>query len=555
MKSQRRTSAACLRPRQGSALLTVLIVTAMLSLAAYTYSELMISEYDAAQRTARMIEARQMVDSGIEYAAIVIGLRGTDSEEGLYHNPERFHRVLVAEGNGDRPSSYFSIVSPVENDSTFQSVRFGLRNESAKLNLNALANSALTEDEQRLFLMNLPGMTDAIADSIFDWIDSDDVARAYGAETEYYQSFPVPYSCKNGPLETLDELLSVDGVTFELLFGEDTNRNGLLDPQEDDGSSSAPFDNEDGVLDLGWSEYLTVFARESNLKTDGSTKISLNSNELTGLYDDITEAIDEEAAQFIVAYRIYGPSNRDDAETPGGLSGDATNDMTLEEEELMRAITREITDGLMGNSGGNVTRGGLDLKDGGAYRINSIYDLIDAEVEATVEGSATTLTSPWTSDPAGLQEDLPLLMDVLGITSDSWVEGRIDLNQARYETLMGIPGMTEEIAQAILDSKAIDENGEPLLDVLETRQTNGWLLIDGLVDLPTMRQLDPYLTTQGDVFQAQVIGYFENSGVSCRVSVFIDGSQKPARVLSFSDYSELGVGYPLREWQEEGGSR
>ena len=85
-------------------------------------------------------------------------------------------------------------------------------------------------------LMKLPNMTEDIANAILDWIDADDDAAPGGAENEYYIGLSPAYRCKNGPLDSLEELLLVQGVTPELLFGNDRNRNGMLDPDEDDGS-------------------------------------------------------------------------------------------------------------------------------------------------------------------------------------------------------------------------------------------------------------------------------------------------------------------------------
>jgi hypothetical protein len=81
-------------------------------------------------------------------------------------------------------------------------------------------------------LLKLPGMTDEIADSIIDWRDTDEQVSATGAESEYYQSLQPPYQCKNGPFETVEELLLVKGMTPELLYGMDVNHNGLLDEEE-----------------------------------------------------------------------------------------------------------------------------------------------------------------------------------------------------------------------------------------------------------------------------------------------------------------------------------
>jgi hypothetical protein len=74
-------------------------------------------------------------------------------------------------------------------------------------------------------------MTIEIADAILDWLDDDDEPREFGAEANTTRRWP-PYAPKNGPLETVEELLLVRGVTPQLLFGCDVNRNGMVDPDE-----------------------------------------------------------------------------------------------------------------------------------------------------------------------------------------------------------------------------------------------------------------------------------------------------------------------------------
>src|SRR5690606_13432288 len=73
-----------------------------------------------------------------------------------------------------------------------------------------LANLAATGDARQL-LMALPGMTEDIADAILDWIDEDDEPREYGAEIDYYAA--LGYAPANGPLTTIEQLLLVRGVT------------------------------------------------------------------------------------------------------------------------------------------------------------------------------------------------------------------------------------------------------------------------------------------------------------------------------------------------------
>lgn len=58
-----------------------------------------------------------------------------------------------------------------------------------------------------------------IADSLVDWLDSDDSPMPSGAENSYYLALDNPYPAGNGSLETIDELLQVQGISAEILYG------------------------------------------------------------------------------------------------------------------------------------------------------------------------------------------------------------------------------------------------------------------------------------------------------------------------------------------------
>ncbi|MBI4559410.1 MAG: general secretion pathway protein GspK [Candidatus Hydrogenedentes bacterium] len=78
-------------------------------------------------------------------------------------------------------------------------------------------NAALADALRALF--NARGAEEDPVDAILDWIDTDDEPRASGAESEYYSALDVPYGCKNGSLDSVEELLLVKGITLELFFG------------------------------------------------------------------------------------------------------------------------------------------------------------------------------------------------------------------------------------------------------------------------------------------------------------------------------------------------
>jgi general secretion pathway protein K len=58
-----------------------------------------------------------------------------------------------------------------------------------------------------------------IADSIVDWIDSNDNITGLGAESAYYLSLNPPYEAKNAPLDCIEELLMIKGITKEIYYG------------------------------------------------------------------------------------------------------------------------------------------------------------------------------------------------------------------------------------------------------------------------------------------------------------------------------------------------
>ncbi len=540
--------------RRGTLLVVVLVVVVMLSLAAANYSSWMTTELEATAVAASDVQARMLADSGAEYIATVLSNRSEPGMDNLLHNPGVFLGVLVSDADAARARGRFTVIAPFEQDTTFSQVRYGLMDESGKLNLNLLDKLNLDDEEARNLLLGVPGMTVEIADAIRDWIDSDDTSRDYGVESEYYESLSPAYKAKNGPLETLDELLLVYGVTPELLYGEDANHNGLLDPNENDGAATPPLDNADGVLQLGWSAYLTTVSRESNLRADGTPKIDVNNGILSDLYDQLEEEFDADVAKFIVAFRMAGPKDKPPAETDAVASSSTEADQQRQAEEVGKGAAREIANAAL-NPGGTVTRGGMDLAAGAKYQIKSLWELIDPETarcDVTVDGTETEVVSPWSADPGTLGSLLPTIMDTLSTTSDSFLEGRINISQARPEILVGLPGITEEIISAILEAQPVSSDGQPVEDVISSRTTTGWLFTEGLVDIWEMRALDPYITARGDVYRAQVLGFFDGGGPVSRIEVVIDGTQVPPRIVFQRDMDDLGRGYSRQQMYPTG---
>jgi hypothetical protein len=190
-----------------------------------------------------------------------------------------------------------------------------------------------------------------------------------------------------------------------------------------------------------------------------------------------------------------------------------------------------------------VQRGGLELTEKGSVNIDSIFDLLDAEVQVKVNGRDTTLKSPWSSSADQLSGYLPALLDKLTTSGNATIPGRVNVNHAPFAVLAGLPGMTDELADRIAKSQLNGNTTIGTTSDLGPRATIAWLLTEGLTDVATMRKLDAYITARGDVYRAQSVGYFDEGGPAVRLEAVIDASAQPPLVRMVRDLSEFGRGY------------
>jgi hypothetical protein len=110
-------------------------------------------------------------------------------------------------------------------------------------------------------LLYLPGMTSDFAQAIQDWRGTNGVVSLDYSTFGYYPKY--------APFETVDELRLVYGATAELLAGDDINRNGVLDAREKGSRGSTE-------MNYGLFEYTTVWTREPNFHSDGSSLTNVN---------------------------------------------------------------------------------------------------------------------------------------------------------------------------------------------------------------------------------------------------------------------------------------
>lgn len=114
--------------------------------------------------------------------------------------------------------------TPLKLEDEVGSLEVTIIEESGKININDLVylQTGIYIDATQKTLIRLgtlltPQLPETIWPAVADWIDSDDLPRAGGAETPYYRTLQPPYNARNGALMTLTELSLVKGMTPEIV--------------------------------------------------------------------------------------------------------------------------------------------------------------------------------------------------------------------------------------------------------------------------------------------------------------------------------------------------
>ena len=250
---------------RGSILIIVLWVTFGLCSIALYFAQSMSMQSRVADNIVAGMEADQAIEGAALYISNVIATLGISNN---MPSPAYFRANAVKVGNAT-----FWLVGRDTNDLATSAQGdhpiWGLVDEASKVNLNT-ATAAMFQ--------NLPQMTPDLAAAMYDWrTGSNAPASTGGAKSQVYSGLNPPYLCKNAPYETIDELSLVYGMEMDYLYGEDANLNGILDPNENDGPANPPNDNQDGILNPGLFEYVTVWTvGESKTMTNGTARVAVN---------------------------------------------------------------------------------------------------------------------------------------------------------------------------------------------------------------------------------------------------------------------------------------
>lgn len=559
-------SRCSLDSRRGVVLVVVLVIVAMVAFAGFSFVASMSTEYEAVKLDGGRMQSEQTLASAEAllqwYVDLPPAMRASDevAADALFRNvkleasgeeaalpfdrsfsadatapsfaatdtnseTDNSWRFTVVSGGQRADSSEIGSLGSLDADASASeglngAIQFGPENESGRLNLALLLEfDAAIPGTGRESLIRLTGMTPDAADSLLDWIDADDIPREFGAEAEDYQRLPQPYRPRNGMPETVEELLFVRGIDRTTLFGRDTNRNFQMDANEGTTDSLAELDNLNqttprsdfaagfddlqpaSISDLpsGWSNLISLHSAERNVNPFGQPRISLNHSDLVQLHESLLAVVPEEVANFIVLMRQYGPSSV----TAASTSADSVS---------------------------------IDFELAASYSINVIGDLIDQSVIVNSTSEPVQVASPVTLESEPGKQALRRLLSHAAITDEPLIHGRININAAPRSVLLAIPGLAESsIDQLIARRDSLDA---------DARQTTAWLLEEDILTVEEFRNVQPWLTTGGDVYRCQAIAFRPLGGPVRRMELIVGPTASGTQRLFRRSLTELGGGFP-----------
>lgn len=452
------------------ALLTVLV----LGMLHATQSDLRLARFHADR-----IQARHLAWAGIERAKALLYQDARErSRSGLSHNgqlfdaPQHFRDIPLGRGTfrvmrGARPGEGGGVV-------------FGVDDEESRLNLN----TAEPED-----LGKIEGMTPDLPPAIVDWRDADEQVTPNGAEAEHYLALNPPYLPRNGPFFSVRELLLVRGIEPRLLFGDEDSDSGVPGFEEDAdpglaGVGGAASTLPEGRASVpGWARLLTVHSGVNNVSATGQERINVQTaseTELTGV-----NGITADIARAIVAHR---GQNR------------------LESLADLLEVRPAPPPGQPGGPGPDQP----GVPGGGP----------PGEIRTTRGGPGNTGGAP-VIDSRRLID----IADFLTTGSETLEPGLINVNTAPVEVLMCLPGVSRELAYAIVNH----------------RGSAGYFAnIAALLNVPGMtteifKQLGRRITARSETFRILAEGRVRSTGVRQRVQAVVRVGTTDVETLAYRE--------------------
>ena len=240
------------RHRGGFALVAVIWAVAVLSLLACSFAMDAYMEGKAAVWTRSRHQASALLDSGLTLAGMLMArqekVSGEETEEEAEKDRwivpairlKRGQRVevsqrLMFDEAGHLQFETADVLSSTNNVPDAE-IFVAIEPEPARWNINKLTKAGFGDNADLIWarILTVAGVPEedqsALVDSFYDWVDEDSITEsADGAESEYYEGLETPYTCKNGPLDTVGELAFIKGFDRN---GGVLLKGGVWNPEE-----------------------------------------------------------------------------------------------------------------------------------------------------------------------------------------------------------------------------------------------------------------------------------------------------------------------------------
>lgn len=268
---RRRCAAKGRTSRGGSALIVVLWVISLLSIIIASFAFDAHVEARIVSYYRKRLRAEHLAESGVEIAKMLMAKSQSVSEDDV-DDADRW----LADAKRMKKGRLTDVTEELDGGR----IVLNIVPEPARRNINNLGATVKEKEENLERILEVggipEGMWPVLIESFLDWTDEDEEQRFDGAESEnHYLTLTPPYRAKNGPLDTVEELLLIRGWTRAILYG------GTV---EDEGGG-------EGVAVSGVGDLLTTY---------GSGKINVNAasvrvlRTLPGVDELIAGAIVEE---------------------------------------------------------------------------------------------------------------------------------------------------------------------------------------------------------------------------------------------------------------------
>lgn len=207
------------RTNSGFILIAVLWLLALFSIVALGYSRTTRNKSQEIINELLLAQEDRLFDSGLEMAEfqyqLYVNNRARFLSSGLEDSLTSGQRSIMWY---PRYETYVLVMDSQELYVRVEPVgaRMALSAMTGDLWFAVLGACGIDDEEERL----------AIISAVADWQDGDSLLHLEGAEQEYYDTLNPPYACKNAPIENLEELMLVRGITPEIFYGTE-NKPGL----------------------------------------------------------------------------------------------------------------------------------------------------------------------------------------------------------------------------------------------------------------------------------------------------------------------------------------